>query len=169
MSLIETMRNSSPSPQHQQGLDSVMLLQKLLTEFNPALQVEQSMLAVESRIEALMLRLESRIEQSIQRVEATAESYGELMAQELGTSSEALAQMTVSAQDAATEQKTATGKVDEQLTKSITTLQQADKVLKKLQAPKPVVKDHRPTIIIVLQGLMLLGITTDILLRLIPA
>lgn len=85
------------------------------------------------------------------------------MAQELATSSQALAQMTLSAQDVASDLNTAIGKVDEQLTRSITTLKQAAQVLKQLQAPKPVVKDHRPTVIIVLQALILLGMAAALL------
>ena len=136
MSKIETMRRSGSSAPQLQALQSVADLQKMIEHLDPA-----------------------QIEKSTQAIQETAGIFGELMAQELATSSQALAQMTLSAQDVASDLNTAIGKVDEQLTRSITTLKQAAQVLKQLQAPKPVVKDHRPTVIIVLQALILLGMS----------
>ena len=46
MSLIETMRNSSPSTQHQEALNSVMGLQQTLENLNPTAEIEQSILEI---------------------------------------------------------------------------------------------------------------------------
>ncbi|MNC83297.1 hypothetical protein D3C75_1371710 [compost metagenome] len=56
-----------------------------------------------------------------------------------------------------------------EIEKATQALIKAEKALARIQEPKEKAPDHRLSAVIALQGLILLGITMDILLRLMPA
>src|SRR5471032_2030886 len=152
MSLIETMRNSAPLPQHQQALGSVIELQKLLTEFNPAFQVEQSILQVQTQIAEMTQRLEAQVTESTQRmanqitdmtrqVESTSAMFGELIAQEVAGSTQGLVEILKQAQDVSSNLNTMLEQSEKPVKDSITALIEAKKALILIQEPKATPKD----------------------------
>ena len=123
-----------------------------LDSSTPKLESVQSMADLHKKLDTFQVQ----IERLVQRVEGTATSYGEIMAQELAPSSLALAEIMSSAQGTVNE-------TDQVLKKLIPVVGRAGQVLKQLQAPKPVVKDHRLTVVIGLQALILLGMAAALL------
>ena len=119
MSLIETMRNSKPSQQHQEAISSVILLQQTLEKLNPTAEIQQAIL-------------------EIQKLLAIS---GELIAKEVVSSTEALLEILRLAQDVASNLGTLIGRSEEQMQKSITALKEATRALTLIQEPKPVPKD----------------------------
>lgn len=119
MSLIETMRNSGPSQQHQQAIGSVILLQQTLEKLNPTAEIQQAILEIKK-----LLAIS-----------------GELIAKEVVSSTEALLEILRLAQDVASNLGTLIGQSEDQMQKSITALREATSALKLIQEPKPVPKD----------------------------
>lgn len=118
----------------------------------PKLESMQSLIDMHKKIDSFQVQ----IERLVQRVEGTATSYGEIMAQELAPTSVALAEIMGSAQGTVSES-------DKVLKKLISVVGRADQVLKQLLEPKPVVKDHRLSVVIGLQALILLGMSAALL------
>lgn len=118
----------------------------------PKLETMQSLIDMHKKIDNFQVL----IEKLAQRVEGTATSYGEIMAQELAPTSVALAEIMSSAQGTVNE-------ADQVLKKLISVLGQVSQVLKQLLEPKPVVKDHRLSVVIGLQALILLGMAAALL------
>lgn len=119
MSLIETMRRSEPSAQHQEALSSVMQLQQTLEKLNPTAEIQQAILEIKK-----LLAIS-----------------GELIAKEVVSSTEALLEILRLAQDVASNLGTLIGRSEEQMQKSITALKEATRALTLIQEPKPVPKD----------------------------
>lgn len=119
MSLIETMRNSKPSQQHQEAISSVILLQQTLEKLNPTAEIQQAILEIKK-----LLAIS-----------------GELIAKEVVSSTEALLEILRLAQDVASNLGTLIGRSEEQMQKSITALKEATRALTLIQEPKPVPKD----------------------------
>lgn len=119
MSLIETMRRSEPSAQHQEALSSVMQLQQTLEKLNPTAEIQQAILEIKK-----LLAIS-----------------GELIAKEVVSSTEALLEILRLAQDVSSNLGTLIGRSEEQMQKSITALKEATRALTLIQEPKPVPKD----------------------------
>lgn len=119
MSLIETMRNSKPSQQHQEAISSVILLQQTLEKLNPTAEIQQAILEIKK-----LLAIS-----------------GELIAKEVVSSTEALLEILRLAQDVSSNLGTLIGRSEEQMQKSITALKEATRALTLIQEPKPVPKD----------------------------
>lgn len=124
MSKIETMRSSANSVAQQRGIQHVLDLHKTLEALNPA-----------------------EIEQAMSQVQQTAAVYGDLMAKELITVSQALANLIGQAQDV-TESLTSTlSKADQQIVKSTRAMSAASKELALIQNPPKVEKTHWETLL----------------------
>ena len=119
MYLIETMRNSKPSQQHQEAISSVILLQQTLEKLNPTAEIQQAILEIKK-----LLAIS-----------------GELIAKEVVSSTEALLEILRLAQDVSSNLGTLIGRSEEQMQKSITALKEATRALTLIQEPKPVPKD----------------------------
>ena len=119
MSLIETMRNSKPSQQHQEAISSVILLQQTVEKLNPTAEIQQAILEIKK-----LLAIS-----------------GELIAKEVVSSTEALLEILRLAQDVASNLGTLIGQSEQHLKDSIQALRDATSALKLIQEPKPLPKD----------------------------